>query len=145
MKSIVSKMVQASLISCAVISFAHAEEENVSKAEVKKQVQICAKKKQGDWVTYANKGVTYNGACEPNENGKLQFSFPSPQGGASSASASAQPSLSAPPQPPLENRPAIEAPPQSGTTGAPSAPPAGLAPSEPNPDQQALPDMPSTH
>ncbi len=130
MKSIVSKMVQASLISCAVISFAHAEEENVSKAEVKKQVQICAKKKQGDWVTYANKGVTYNGACEPNENGKLQFSFPSPQGG--SASANAQPPLSAPPQPPLENRPAIE------------APPAGLAPSEPNPEQQALPDMPST-
>ena len=106
-------MVQASLISCAVISFAHAEEENASKAEVKKQVQICAKKKQGDWVTYANKGVTYNGTCEPNENGKLQFSFPSPQ-------------------PPLENRPAIE------------APPAALAPSEPNPDQQALPDMPST-
>lgn len=130
MKSIVSKMVQASLISCAVISFAHAEEENASKAEVKKQVQICAKKKQGDWVTYANKGVTYNGACEPNENGKLQFSFPSPQGG--SASANAQPALSAPPQPPLENRPAIE------------APPAALAPSEPNPEQQTLPDMPST-
>ena len=123
-------MVQASLISCAVISFAHAEEENASKAEVKKQVQICAKKKQGDWVTYANKGVTYNGACEPNENGKLQFSFPSPQGG--SASANAQPALSAPPQPPLENRPAIE------------APPAALAPSEPNPEQQGLPDMPST-
>lgn len=123
-------MVQASLISCAVISFAHAEEENASKAEVKKQVQICAKKKQGDWVTYANKGVTYNGACEPNENGKLQFSFPSPQGG--SASANAQPALSAPPQPPLENRPAIE------------APPAALAPSEPNPEQQTLPDMPST-
>ena len=125
-------MVQASLISCAVISFAHAEEENASKAEVKKQVQICAKKKQGDWVTYANKGVTYNGACEPNENGKLQFSFPSPQAGASSASANVQPALSAPPQPPLENRPAIE------------ALPAGLAPSEPNPEQQALPDMPST-
>ena len=125
-------MVQASLISCAVISFAHAEEENASKAEVKKQVQICAKKKQGDWVTYANKGVTYNGACEPNENGKLQFSFPSPQAGASSASANVQPALSAPPQPPLENRPAIE------------APRAALAPSEPNPEQQTLPDMPST-
>ena len=101
MKNTMSKVITASLLSCVAFSFAHAADENTSKAEVKKQIQVCAKKKQGDWVTYANQGVTFNGTCEPNENGKLQFSFPAPAGGNPTAAAAA-------PEPAIENRPAVE-------------------------------------
>jgi len=81
MKNTMSKVIVTSLLSCIAFSLAHAADENISKADVKKQIQICAKKKQGEWVTYANKGVTFNGTCEPNENGKLQFSVPAPANG----------------------------------------------------------------
>lgn len=102
MKNTLSKMMTASVLSCMAIGFAHAADENTSKAEVKKQIQVCAKKKQGDWVTYANKGVTFNGTCEPNENGKLQFSFPAPPAGSNTTGAAAAP------EPAMENRPAVE-------------------------------------
>ena len=102
MKNTMSKVITASLLSCVAFSFAHAADENTSKAEMKKQIQVCTKKKQGDWVTYANKGVTFNGTCEPNENGKLQFSFPAPAGG--------NPTSTAAPEPVIENRPAVEQP-----------------------------------
>ncbi len=117
MKNIVSKLMVSSLLTCVALSTAHAEEENASKAEVKKQIQVCAKKKEGDWVTYANKGVTYNGACLANESGKLQFSFPAPAGGATAAVA-----------PPIAddaiaNKPAIEAAPPQVEQSAPAAVP----------------------
>lgn len=44
MKNTMSKVITASLLSCVAFSFAHAADENTSKAEVKKQIQVCAKK-----------------------------------------------------------------------------------------------------
>ncbi|MDM1756014.1 MULTISPECIES: hypothetical protein [unclassified Acinetobacter] len=99
MKNTISKVLSLSLMCFVGTSFAHAADENSSKAEVNKQIQVCKNKKQGDWVVYANKGVTYNGSCEPNENGKLQFTFPAPAGGATAA-AQAQPTT-------IENTPAV--------------------------------------
>ncbi len=117
MKNIVSKLMVSSILTCVALSTAHAEEENASKAEVKKQIQVCAKKKEGDWVTYANKGVTYNGACLPNENGKLQFSFPAPAGGSSAAVAPPATNDA------IANKPAIEAAPSQVEQSTPAAVP----------------------
>ncbi|AXQ22824.1 hypothetical protein BEN71_12370 [Acinetobacter wuhouensis] len=136
MKNIVSKLMVSSLLTCVAFSTAHAEEENTSKAEIKKQIQVCAKKKEGDWVTYANKGVTYNGACLPNESGKLQFSFPAPAGGSSAAVA-----------PPvaddaIANKPAVEAVP--ATQPAPAAvPEAPVEQSAPQTSEQPVTDAPA--
>ena len=49
-----------------------------SKSEMQKQLRACAKKRQGEWVSYSHNGATFNGTCEPNENGKLQFKAPAP-------------------------------------------------------------------
>ena len=72
MNTTIAKIISSALLCVATVSFAHAKD-TASQNEVKKQIQICSKKKQGDWVVYANKGVIFNGTCEPNENGKLQF------------------------------------------------------------------------
>lgn len=101
MKNTMSKVLAATLFSCFAFSFAHAADENSSKAEVKKQIQVCAKKKQGDWVVYANRGVTFNGTCEPNADGKLQFTFPAPPAGTSAAAPAVEPTAA-------ENMPAAE-------------------------------------
>lgn len=84
MNTTIAKIISSALLCVATVSFAHAKD-TASQAEVKKQIQICSKKKQGDWVVYANKGVTFNGTCEPNENGKLQFHFPAPPTGPTGA------------------------------------------------------------
>lgn len=115
-KSTIKMMAAAAVISTG-FSVAHADE-TFSKAEINKQIQICSKKKQGDWVTFANKGVTFNGTCEQNENGKLQFSFPAPIEGSATAAAQA-----------IQDRPAQEAP---APVAVPAAP-AGFAPGEPAP------------
>ena len=47
-------------------------------AQTQKYQQICKSKKQGDMVSFAYKGVIYNGTCEPNEAGKLVFQPPMP-------------------------------------------------------------------
>lgn len=96
MKKMISKVLSISLMCFVGSTFAHAADENSSKAEVAKQIQVCSKKKQGDWVVYANKGVTYNGSCQPNEHGKLQFTFPGPAGGSSAMSAPVAEQSSAP-------------------------------------------------
>ncbi|MEQ1135245.1 hypothetical protein [Acinetobacter seifertii] len=49
-----------------------------SKSEMQKQLRACAKKRQGEWVSYSHNGATFNGTCQPNENGKLQFKAPAP-------------------------------------------------------------------
>lgn len=110
MKNTISKVIATSLLSCLAFSFAHAADENASKAEVNKQIQVCKNKKQGDWVVYANKGVTYNGSCEPNANGKLQFTFPAPAGGNSAAAI----------EPAAASTPALEQVP-AATADAPAA------------------------
>ncbi|MNY80022.1 hypothetical protein D3C86_2209010 [compost metagenome] len=50
----------------------------MSKAEMQKQIRVCVKKQQGEWVAYNHNGVIFNGTCQPNENGKLQFKAPAP-------------------------------------------------------------------
>ena len=47
-------------------------------AQAQKYQQVCKSKKQGDMVSFAYKGVVYNGTCEPNEAGKLAFQPPMP-------------------------------------------------------------------
>ena len=47
-------------------------------AQTQKYQQVCKSKKQGDMVSFAYKGVVYNGTCEPNEAGKLAFQPPMP-------------------------------------------------------------------
>ena len=127
------KMMAAAVISTG-FSVAHADE-TFSKAEINKQIQICSKKKQGDWVTFANKGVTFNGTCEQNENGKLQFSFPAPVEGSATAAAQA-----------IQDRPAQEAPaaPASFAPGEPAPIPGGSplpnAPANEAPQDSAVPE-----
>lgn len=43
-----------------------------------KQVAVCKKKSEGAHVSYAHKGVIYNGTCQPSDNGKLKFKPPMP-------------------------------------------------------------------
>lgn len=47
-------------------------------AQTQKFQQICKSKKQGDMVSFADKGVIFNGTCEPNQTGKLTFQPPIP-------------------------------------------------------------------
>lgn len=76
MKTTMLKILTASLICFSGITFTHAAD--MSKTEMQKQIQACMKKQQGQWVSYNYKGVIFNGTCEPNENGKLQFKAPAP-------------------------------------------------------------------
>ena len=122
------KMMTAAAVISTGFSVAHADE-TFSKAEINKQIQICSKKKQGDWVTFANKGVTVNGTCEQNENGKLQFSFPAPVEGSATAAAQA-----------IQDRPAQEAP---APVAVPAAP-AGFAPGEPAQRARTHPRSPAS-
>lgn len=46
--------------------------------QTQKFQQICKSKKQGDMVSFAYKGVIFNGTCEPNQAGKLIFQPPMP-------------------------------------------------------------------
>ena len=78
MKNIMLKTIAVSALLLGGMTLANAEEATVSKAETNAQVKACAKKKQGDWATYGYKGVTFNGTCQQNENGKLQFKAPAP-------------------------------------------------------------------
>ncbi|HAS96715.1 MAG TPA: hypothetical protein DCS70_04985, partial [Acinetobacter nosocomialis] len=54
----------------------HAAESGTSVTQ--KELRACAKKRQGDWVSYSHNGATFNGTCQPNENGKLHFKAPAP-------------------------------------------------------------------
>lgn len=76
MKKIMLKTLSITLLSFAAMTVANAAD--TSKAETNMQIKACAKKKQGDWTSYGYKGVTFNGTCEPNADGKLQFKFPAP-------------------------------------------------------------------
>lgn len=81
MKTTMLKILTASLICFSGVTFTHAADTSkadTSKAEMQKQIRVCAKKQQGEWVSYNHNGVTFNGTCQPNENGKLQFKAPAP-------------------------------------------------------------------
>ena len=70
MKTTMLKILTASLICFSGVTFTHAAD--TSKAETQNKFE-CVQKQQGEWVSYNHNGVTFNGTCQPNENGKLQF------------------------------------------------------------------------
>ena len=86
--------------------------------------------------------MTFNGTCEPNENGKLQFTFPAPPAGAPTAST--EPAATPTNTPNIEQQPtatdaqAIEADTQQqASPEAPNISPEGTDAS------QALPEQPA--
>ncbi|SPL70822.1 hypothetical protein [Acinetobacter stercoris] len=91
MKNIVIKTLSASLVCLLSIGVANAAPQKAKTAKSSKatkvsseerlQLNACNKKKQGEWTKYSYQGVTFNGTCELNENGKLQFQPPAPAGG----------------------------------------------------------------
>lgn len=143
MNSSIAKILSTSLLCMVGISLTHAADEGSSKAEVKKQIQVCSKKQQGEWITYANKGVTFNGTCETNAEGKLQFAFPAPPAG--TATTSADTSASPANVPNLEQQPAAT---EAQATDAEIQPQANPETSEINPastdNLQAIPSE-ATH
>lgn len=78
MKNMLLKTLAMSVLFVGGMSLANADEPTLSKAEMNAQVKSCAKKKEGDWATYAYRGITFNGICQPNASGKLQFKAPAP-------------------------------------------------------------------
>ncbi len=84
MKNTILKLLSVSLMCLVSFSYANAAQTKTSKAnmhnmETQLQIRACHNKKQGDWVSYNYRGVTFNGSCEPNEHGKLQFRAPAPR------------------------------------------------------------------
>ncbi|ENX21985.1 hypothetical protein F892_01225 [Acinetobacter vivianii] len=121
-----TKLLFSSLICSLCFSVAaHAADTKATQdQQAKKYQQVCKGKKQGDPVSFAYKGVVFNGSCEPNEAGKLVFQPPMP---ASNAAVDTQSRLSetqSAPRPvssaPMEAAPAMEAP--AATPAPPVAP-----------------------
>ncbi len=75
MKTTMLKILTASLI-CFQASLLHTLLTR-AKPKLKNKFE-CVQKQQGEWVSYNHNGVTFNGTCQPNENGKLQFKVPAP-------------------------------------------------------------------
>ncbi|MDS7967687.1 MULTISPECIES: hypothetical protein [Acinetobacter] len=94
MKSTMLKILTASLLCFSGVTLTHAATNHTAKSThtakttkhaaesgksvMQKELRACAKKRQGEWVSYSHNGVTFNGTCQPNENGKLQFKAPAP-------------------------------------------------------------------
>lgn len=78
MKNIMLKTIAVSALFLGGFTLANADDATISKAETNAQIKACAKKKQGDWTSYSYKGATFNGTCQPNADGKLQFKAPAP-------------------------------------------------------------------
>lgn len=97
MKTTMLKILTASLLCFSGVTLTHAATNHTAKSthmakssktahhaaesgksEMQKQLRACAKKSQGEWVAYNHNGVIFNGTCQPNENGKLQFKAPAP-------------------------------------------------------------------
>lgn len=116
-------------------------------AHEKKQISVCKSKSEGTPVTYAYKGVIYNGTCQPADDGKLKFQPPMPPANAPAPvstplqmqeNQSAPQPISAPPMQPA--RPMMQsAPPAMNTQPAvaPQAMPADLE----QPDAEAVEDL----
>ena len=49
-----------------------------SDVQTHKYQQVCKGKKSGDMISFAHKGVIFNGVCQPNAAGKLIFQPPTP-------------------------------------------------------------------
>ncbi len=94
MKSTMLKILTASLLCFSGVTLTHAATNHTAKSThtakttkhaaesgksvMQKELRACAKKRQGEWVSYSHNGATFNGTCQPNENGKLQFKAPAP-------------------------------------------------------------------
>ena len=116
-------------------------------AHEKKQISVCKSKSEGTPVTYAYKGVIYNGTCQPADDGKLKFQPPMPPANAPAPvstplqmqeNQSAPQPISAPPMQPAQ--PMMQsAPPAMNTQPAvaPQAMPADLE----QPDAEAVEDL----
>ncbi|SUU22532.1 hypothetical protein [Acinetobacter haemolyticus] len=74
-----SKLLLSSLICglCFTVT-AQANAKTAADQLTQKYQQVCKGKKQGDAVSFAYKGVVYNGACQNDENDKLIFQPPMP-------------------------------------------------------------------
>ncbi len=74
-----TKLLLSSLIYSLCFSVAaHAGTKATQDQQAKKYEQVCKGKKQGTPVSFAYKGVVFNGSCEPNAAGKLVFQPPMP-------------------------------------------------------------------
>ncbi|WP_212511166.1 hypothetical protein [Acinetobacter seifertii] len=94
MKTTMLKILTASLLCFSGVTLTHAATNHTAKSThtakttkhaaesgksvMQKELRACAKKRQGEWVSYSHNGATFNGTCQPNENGKLQFKAPAP-------------------------------------------------------------------
>ena len=119
-------------------------------AHEKKQISVCKSKSEGTPVTYAYKGVIYNGTCQPADDGKLKFQPPMPPANAPAPvstplqmqeNQSAPQPISAPPMPsapPVEVAPPIlQSAPPAMPAVAPQATPADME----QPDAEAVEDV----
>lgn len=131
MKNFMSKALCLTSLCAVAITTVHAEE--LSKAELNKQVQVCKHKAQNDQVSYKQNGILFNGTCQPNVDGKLAFTPPQPV----SEGSTATPDSTTPPPPPADG--ATPPPPADGAT--PPPPPAdGATPPEATEQQPAAVD-----
>ncbi|WP_312104750.1 hypothetical protein [Acinetobacter venetianus] len=108
-----TKLLLSSLICglCFTTVAAHANTKSNTDQLAQKYVQVCKSKKQGDMVSFAQKGVIFNGVCQPNDAGKLVFQPPMPANNAMpetqskiSETQSAPRPVSAPMQAPMQHQ-----------------------------------------
>lgn len=116
-------------------------------AHEKKQISVCKNKSEGTPVTYAYKGVIYNGTCQPADDGKLKFQPPMPPANAPAPvstplqmqeNQSAPQPISAPPMQPAQ--PMMQSAPPAMNTQPAVAPQAMPADME-QPDAEAVEDL----
>ena len=137
------KALSVSALCMSAFGVVHAED-----AHEQKQISVCKKKSEGTQVSYAFKGVIYNGTCQPSDDGKLKFQPPMPAAAATTPidtsvqiqeTQSAPQPISAPPmqhaQPMMQQStpPAMQAEPPV----APQATPADIE----QPDAEAVDDV----
>lgn len=116
-------------------------------AHEKKQISVCKSKSEGTPVTYAYKGVIYNGTCQPADDGKLKFQPPMPPANAPAPvstplqmqeNQSAPQPISAPPMQPAQ--PMMQSAPPAMNTQPAVAPQAMPADME-QPDAEAVENL----
>lgn len=103
---------------------AHANTQTNQDSQTQKHQQVCKGKKQGDMVSYAQKGVVFNGVCQNNAAGKLTFQPPTPSTDTPPETQSHLSETQSAPRPVTQ---IIEAAPLQ----APMAPPADVEPTAP--------------
>ncbi len=67
------KVLSVSILSMSALDVVYAAD-----AHQRKQIVVCQNKSEGTPVTYAYKGVIFNGTCQSTHEGKLKFQPPMP-------------------------------------------------------------------